>query len=144
MRNPQFNLPDVDVQLSELQLYSCEKQLVVQTASNPGGNRPFPCEGPLSAIDNDVETKWLDRIERDENGLPLILEFRPLILEFESSVSINQYLWYTANDVPARDPTNWTLEGSDDKDDETSWTMIDDRSGTDQTVPVDRFAPVVV
>ena len=31
--------------------------------------------------------------------------------------------WQTANDAPARDPTKWTLEGSNDGE---TWTVLDD------------------
>ena len=116
------------VQLSEMKFYFCGTQLAVRNAINPGGSNP-PNEVPSKAIDGSVSTKWLD------------FNKRTLILEFSSSVSINGYVWYTANDHTERDPIRWTLEGSNNK---SSWKMIDDRSRADQNVPTARYRAVVV
>ena len=39
--------------------------------------------------------------------------------------AVNQYTITSANDVPARDPKNWTLQGSNNG---TSWTTVDSRT----------------
>merc|ERR1719453_2086034 len=44
-------------------------------------------------------------------------------MTFDSPVEVASYDWMTANDAPARDPSKWTLEGSNDG---SSWTVVED------------------
>ena len=43
-------------------------------------------------------------------------------MEFPNPVAATSWDWQTANDAPARDPTKWTLEGSNNGD---TWTVVD-------------------
>ena len=112
------------VQLSELQLYNGGTRINGATASNPGGNNPGN-EGPERAVDGLRSTKWLD------------FNQNPLVLNYGSPITIDNYRWATANDATERDPIRWTLEGSANG---TTWTLIDDRSNADQSVTTNRRA----
>ena len=59
--------------------------------------------------------KWLDFNRGD------------LVMAFNSPTAVASWDWQTANDAPARDPTKWTLEGSNDGD---SWTVLDNTWAT--------------
>eukprot|EP01045_Picozoa_sp_COSAG04_P009544 COSAG04_NODE_556_length_12658_cov_3.469862_5_plen_293_part_01 len=75
------------------------------TSSDPNG-----CSGCAN-----TGHKWLDFNRGD------------LVMEFNSPQQVATWDWQTANDAPARDPTKWTLEGSNDGD---SWTVLDDTWAT--------------
>ena len=112
------------VQLSELQLYNGGTRINGASASNPGGNNPGG-EGPQNAVDGTRSTKWLD------------FNQNPLVLNYGSAITIDNYRWATANDATERDPIRWTLEGSANG---TTWNLIDDRSDADQAVTTNRQA----
>jgi hypothetical protein len=89
------------------------------TATNPGGNNPGG-ELPSAAVDGNVDAlhgcvncdhKWLDFNKGD------------LVMTYDSATTIASYDWMTANDAPARDPTKWTLEGSNDGE---TWDVLED------------------
>ncbi len=81
------------------------------TASGENGTR----EGRLQAFDNEQQTKWLTF---DTSGW--------LSYEFASATTIASYSITSANDVQARDPQDWRLEGSNDG---INWQVLDNRSG---------------
>ncbi len=64
-----------------------------------------------SAFDGDIYTKWLDRT---------ITSW--IQIKYSSATVYDQYSITSANDEPARDPINWTLQGSNDG---TVWTILD-------------------
>lgn len=99
------------IQLSELivGLDSSRVDYTGAVASNPGGSSPGS-EGPAQAIDNNVNTKWLD------------VNIKSLIITFPSQKISNMYTFTTANDVKERDPISWVFYGSNDG---TTWTIID-------------------
>ena len=68
--------------------------------------------------------KWLDFNKGD------------LVLTFDSAVEVASYDWMTANDAPARDPSAWTLEGSNDG---SSWTVVDDSAAGGVDVTGERY-----
>ncbi len=123
LRSPSTNR----VELSEMQLYFRGNRLYVENAINMGGSSPSGYE-PMKAIDNDVNTKWINYSKGS------------LVLEFSTRTSINGYRWYTSSGYPYYDPIRWRLDGSNDK---SSWTTIDDRRSRDQNVPWSRRAVVV-
>ena len=102
---------DRELQLQEVHLYSNGVQLTMSNAANPGGDSPH-AQPPADVIDRDVGrceptcanfkqgSKWLDFNKGD------------LVMAFSSPVAVASYDWMTANDHPARDPTKWTLQGS--------------------------------
>ena len=108
------------VQLAEVTLYGADQAWISgATASNPGGNNPGG-EPPSAAADGFTDPltcpancnhKWLDFNKGD------------LVLTFDAAVEVASYDWMTANDAPSRDPTKWTLEGSNDG---SSWILVDD------------------
>ncbi|MDG2125978.1 MAG: lamin tail domain-containing protein, partial [Verrucomicrobiales bacterium] len=110
------------VQLSEMQLFLGLNQITGAIATNPRGNNPGG-ESPADAIDGSVSTKWLD------------FNKGALVLNFGSTVTIDGYRWATANDADPRDPIRFTLEGSNNN---FSWTLLDDRTGSDFAVPLAR------
>ena len=111
------------VQLAEIEFQVAGVTVEAVAAENPGGENPGS-ETPPMAIDGSLNTKWLDFLKG------------PLIVDLGSSLRLEQYRWATANDAVDRDPTRWTLEGSNNK---TSWTLIDDRSAEDFPTPLERF-----
>jgi hypothetical protein len=52
-----------------------------------------------------------------------------------SGFLFNAYTWATANDVPDRDPVRWILDASQDN---TNWTVLDNKSTADQTITTSR------
>ena len=44
-------------------------------------------------------------------------------MTYDAPQTVASWDWQTANDSPERDPTKWTLEGSNDGG---AWTVIDD------------------
>ncbi|MDQ8190704.1 discoidin domain-containing protein [Roseibacillus persicicus] len=96
------------IQLSEFEMRFEGEALAGAVATNPGGNSPAG-EPPASAVDGDVNTKWLDFAKA------------PLVLDFGAPVTADGYRFATANDATERDPVSWTLEGSNDN---SSWTLI--------------------
>ncbi len=111
------------VQLAEIEFQVAGVTVEAVAAENPGGENPGS-ETPPMAIDGSLNTKWLDFLKG------------PLIVDLGSSLRLEQYRWATANDAVDRDPTRWTLEGSNNK---TNWTLIDDRSAEDFPTPLERF-----
>lgn len=111
------------VQLAEFQVFLGDQPLQGAEASNPGGSNPS-VETPAEAVDNELTTKWLD------------FNKGALVLDFGNEVAADGYRWATANDVPERDPVRWRLEGSLDN---TTWTLLDDRTSSDYPTPLARF-----
>ena len=112
------------VQLSEVTLYDVYGDALLDglTCTNPDGNNPggelpeHACDG-VTAEDPggcsgcaNTGHKWLDFNKGD------------LVLTFTRPQQVGSYDWQTANDVPARDPTKWALEGSNDGN---SWFTLD-------------------
>lgn len=95
-------------------------------------------ESPDKIWDN-IQTsgnKWCDTGHGARGGIS------QLIIDMGSSQPIQSYSYCTANDEVGRDPTAWTLEGSNDN---TNWTLMDTRSG--YTPPAGRntwTAPLVL
>ena len=52
-----------------------------------------------------------------------------------SGFLFNAYTWATANDVPNRDPVRWIVDASQDN---TNWTVLDNKSTADQTITTSR------
>jgi hypothetical protein len=103
--------PNGLVQLAEFSFVNDGELVEVSSVSNPGG---FSYEGEevTNLIDGDgVGNKWLD------------LDNAPVIFDFGEEKTFDGYSFYTANDLPERDPIQWTLEGSNDA---TTWTRIED------------------
>jgi hypothetical protein len=88
---------------------------------NPGGSNPSG-EDPGKLVDNNIFAKWYDfaSFSGSASGLSVV------IFMFTSAQAFGGYQWATANDVPSRDPSTWTLSGSDDG---TSWTVLSSVQG---------------
>jgi len=82
-----------------------------------------PTGGPERLIDNNAVTKWLATAN---NGQFFRLDLR-------RPVAFNGYRWFTANDMPERDPVSWVLEVSADNN---FWYTVDTR--TLQSIPTTR------
>lgn len=74
--------------------------------NSPGG------EGPPQAIDQNVNTKFLD------------FNKKSLYVDFGKATTINGYRFATANDDDVRDPISWVFYGSNDG---ASWATLDSR-----------------
>ncbi len=70
---------------------------------------------PEMAFDDDLGTKWLHAV--NSNAW--------VAYEFEAATSIAYYAITSADDVPARDPESWILQGSNDGN---NWTDLDTRN----------------
>lgn len=102
---------DIDKQSNVWSVYSVEltspySKLRV-TATNSDGQQPKDAggdtwEGPAKAVDGTPGTKWLDYGRH------------PLQLEFTEPVETDAFSFWTANDFPERDPTQWSFAGSMD------------------------------
>jgi PKD repeat protein/type 1 glutamine amidotransferase len=89
---------------------------VTASANNP------PNETEINLIDGDVATKWL--------------AFEPtawIVYRLAEPAAVTQYALASANDAQARDPKDWTVQGSNDGE---NWTDLDSRA--DEEFP-DRF-----
>lgn len=113
------------IQLAEFELRLAGSRISGATATNPGGdnpdgtgNNPF-VQTPAKAVDNDLQTKWLD------------FNKGPLVLDFGEPVEVDAYAFATAGDAPDRDPMGWTLYGSTDG---VSWSVLDYRSYNNTTL----------
>jgi hypothetical protein len=70
-------------------------------------------EGSSNLVDNDPFTKiFIDNFSGDFWAQQ----------KFETSQSINSYMFVSGNDYQSRDPQSWTLKGSDDGE---TWSTID-------------------
>ncbi|WP_028595630.1 PA14 domain-containing protein [Paenibacillus assamensis] len=83
------------------------------TVSNP--NSPAG-EGKENAFDHNEASKWL-----------VVDSTASIHYQFQgtNAHAVQSYAVTSANDVPERDPRNWTLSGSNDG---TTWTALDTRS----------------
>lgn len=100
---------NVGVQLSEFDFYFNGIAQNPVNVTNPEGSFKSS-ETPPNLIDNRTSTKWYSNI----GGA--------LIFEFGSSIQIDGYSFATANDVIARDPISWRIEGSEDG---STWNLVD-------------------
>ena len=107
-----------EVQLSELCFYLNGHKHPIRSIHNPGGKNP-DSERPVNLGDGSSGTKWLDHNKE------------PVIVELADGCTIDAYAFRTANDHDQRDPVRWRLDGSVDG---KYWTVIDDRSVTEQAV----------
>jgi hypothetical protein len=84
--------------------------IITAQYANTNANEDYP-----KLIDNNSQTKYY-RSGRTS-----------LWVQYQSTVAaiVTYYTVTSANDVPTRDPKNWTLSGSNDG---TNWTVIDTRS----------------
>ncbi|MEU8661547.1 GH92 family glycosyl hydrolase [Actinoplanes philippinensis] len=83
---------------------------VTASGENTGGG-----EVKENLLDADPDTKWLVFAGTGWVGYRL-----------DAPVRVTRYALTAANDVPARDPRDWRLEGSADGE---SWTTVDTRTG---------------
>ncbi len=79
---------------------------------------------PTKAVDGDLGTKWYDD-RADSTNSDDLRDAVWFTLEYAQPVQVTDYTWFTGNDVknfPARNPTAWRLQGSNDN---TTWTDLD-------------------
>ena len=104
------------VQLAEVSFVATERStgrelpLNVSSIANPGGRSP-PGQGPGSAVDRDVHTKWID-MALPEGYSPGPFGSSILELEFEpppnaADLQLSAYSFTVANDASWRDPVGW-------------------------------------
>ncbi len=86
---------------------------VTASAENP------PYEGKAQAFDGDKDTKWLTFAATGW-----------LQAQLKQPQTVTDYAITSGNDEPARDPKDWTLQGSSDG---TTWTTVDTRTGQSWT-----------
>ncbi len=88
--------------------YSNPGDPVVGTSTNVGGGG---AEGPAQAIDNNVNTKYLN-FDKENSGLTV---------ELNAAQIVNALRLFSANDAVERDPSSVTIEGSNDG---TTFTQV--------------------
>lgn len=86
--------------------------IVFGGAPNDIGNNPNGTQGAAKAFDLNVDTKWLSSA----------ITWLQYDFGAGSSQTIKRYTITSANDVPARDPKDWQLQGSNDG---STWTTLD-------------------
>jgi hypothetical protein len=91
-------------------------QIVSLAAS---AERPDVNEGVSKAFDGDTSTKWFT----GGSSSPFWVK-----VQYSEAVVIDGYSLTSANDMPDRDPKNWTLKGSTDGN---TWVSMDTRSNED-------------
>lgn len=117
-------VPDGAVQLSEITLSLRGKKLnlnnttgvgpVVNVTASSGTADPEGVEGAMKAVDGSVGTKWFGGA------------VTPIVLRFDTPVTIDSYNFASANDFNGRTPTAWTFQGSNDGE---AWVDLDARTG---------------
>lgn len=86
------------------------------TVSDENDGGASAAEGSPHLVDNDITTKFLSQ------------NYNPNFwfqLQFPTAQVVNEYTFTSGNDAAARDPKNWTLQGSNDG---TTWTILDTRT----------------
>jgi hypothetical protein len=84
-------------------------------AANDSGNNPNGTEGAAKAFDLNAGSKWLSSA----------VAWLQYDFGASNARTIKRYTVTSANDVPARDPKDWQLQGSNDG---SAWTTLDTRS----------------
>ncbi|HEX9007537.1 MAG TPA: glycoside hydrolase family 38 C-terminal domain-containing protein, partial [Bacteroidota bacterium] len=95
--------------LAQVDLTDLPGTIEAQYYASPGG------EGIDNIVDNNPQTKYLTFHSAGW------VQFNPSVPN-----PVSRYAITSANDAPERDPSSWTLEGSDDG---ANWTVLDSRSG---------------
>jgi hypothetical protein len=80
-------------------------------------------EDGTKAHDNDVNTKWAERSGSSDCFEPGV-RFGALVYDFNATYAADSYIMGTANDVIARDPVTWRIDGSADG---ALWITLDER-----------------
>lgn len=87
------------------------------TATSPSSHGGEPNEGPDNLTDGDASTKWC----AVHGGKAPVIE-----LDLGERRELSGYTLTSGNDLPGRDPRNWTVEASDDG---AEWRVVDRREG---------------
>lgn len=115
------------VQISEWELRLGGARLPTMGAASvtaPGAITPG-AENPPKLVDGSLDTKFLDFAFDDTliNELSSVeTGDTTVIIDLGAPTEADGYAWWTANDVPARDPISWTVAGSPDG---ITWTLLD-------------------
>ena len=126
-------------QLSEVKLFDADGDYIANdsftllwdaTTVGADNNNTFPAgEAPANAVDNNVDTKWLDF--RANEKFPQPRDAIWITFQFDEPQTVSRYEWWTANDTEAwatRQLTAWRLQGSDDNE---TWVDLDAQSARD-------------
>jgi hypothetical protein len=81
-------------------------------------------EVATNAFDNSTATKWLDFATNNPTTRASWIQYQ---YTNGAQCVVTQYTVSAANDVPARDPRDWRLRGSNDGG--TNWATLDTRTG---------------
>jgi len=111
-----------EYQLSEFQLLL--RGAFVSYAGATISPNTTGAEGSIRVFDGNLGTKYF-AVGQGNN----------FVLTSPTNFVFDSYTWGTANDVPDRDPVRWSVEGSADN---STWTMLDDKSQSIQTVTTSR------
>ena len=99
--------------LSPSVYYRLNETLVVSAASS---STNFPTEPPANAFDGDPNTFWTT------NGV----SSGWLRAQLNTATAVTSYKITRRDDIPARNPKDWTFEGSNDG---STWTTLDTQTG---------------
>jgi len=124
-------------QMSEFEFFFRGAKVDATPLNIPGnvtGGTTYPAggaEGVSKLVDGNVATKWFDNAKAE------------VTFNFGTPTKIDSYRFATANDSLDRTPIRWVLRGSNNN---TSFVIIDDRSGGDNAAPnqLFTFRPLLV
>lgn len=103
----------------------CEFHMMANGLRRPSTSQSSPSGQGANADDWTVSTKLYSGT----------LANSVVTLDLGSSLTCDEYLWYTGDDASDRDPVSWTVERSDDG---SSWTLVD--TVTSATITTERRA----
>ncbi|MBT3199765.1 MAG: hypothetical protein HN350_07595, partial [Phycisphaerales bacterium] len=128
--NPTKTRSNNPMQISELEFLFEGSELtypnITANASDFNGTG-VGSQSPDKLFDNTVNTKYYIGGSFAQNQW--------VMFNFGTPTAIDEYTFATANDMTARDPVRWLLEGSNDN---ATWTIIDDQSAADYATPTAR------
>lgn len=110
--------PPACLQYSEFKLLSGGSEVVwpggTSASATPGGTSygSGGTQNPLMVIDGSTASKVC----------ALGVSALSLVIDATTAVTFDGYKFATGNDIPERDPIDWTVEGSNDN---ISWTVLD-------------------
>jgi hypothetical protein len=92
------------------------------TSTNPNGGSS---EDVRRLISGNLDEKWYATTMNPSTGTPVFAT-----IDLVNARNFTGYQWATANDATDRDPSDWTIEGSNDN---TNWTVVHTVTGYSAT-----------
>jgi len=103
-----------EAQASEFRLLSNGFDFPTPASITQSGWTGVSTEGPEKLWDTSTATKWNDQSHQTKGASEIVFDFTTPKL-------LTSYDWSTANDTTGRDPSGWTIEGSNDL---STWDVL--------------------